>query len=171
MKHFESKQSRLTNLPFIMKWLSAFFLVLALIGFVVGLIMGIKKAGWVPSDIATYYRGSDTTMTFPKTIIELLEVAHFHLMSIPLVFLVVSHLMILSNASNKLKIWLISIGSAGLVLHIITPFLIRYTSSNFAIFKLIGTVSLGMSMLVMTLIEIKELVIKSNQSKGEKKHV
>ena len=92
-------------------------------------------------------------------------------MSIPLVFLVVSHLMILSNASNKLKIWLISIGSIGLVLHILTPFLIRYVSSHFSIFKLIGTVSLGMSMLVMTLIEIRELVIKQNKPKGEKKHV
>src|SRR5919198_4175454 len=87
------------------------------------------------SEIAAYYRGGEngTTMTFPKTFVQLLEVTHFHAFIMGVVFLVLGHLLLATGLSNRWKRGLLLSALAGSMGDLAGTWLIRYVSSGFAL--------------------------------------
>src|SRR5512142_1116151 len=69
------------------------FLSLALLGAGSMGALSVGRIGVTPAAIATYYRGGESEMHFPKQFWQLAEVSHFHLFSISVVLLILSHLL------------------------------------------------------------------------------
>jgi len=57
------------------------------------LALSAGRIGISPAAIAAYYRGGSGEMSFPKELWQLMEEAHFHLFSIPIVLLILTHLL------------------------------------------------------------------------------
>ena len=142
-----------------------------------GIIMHHLGPGWAPSEIATYYRGDDAapaiggdrfglgddtdpstpprSMTVARTFGSLLEVAHLHLVAMPLVLFVVAHLFSMIDAGRGR--WggaLCYGGFAGAALDISMPFAVRYGSAAFAPLKLAGFVLLEACLVVMVVLTL-----------------
>ena len=131
MKVFSKSKYKLSQMHVGMRVMTVFFLVMILLGFGCGLLLGIQKMGFSPASIAAYYRGSSDGMSYPKSLLELLETAHFHFIGMPMVFLIVGHLAMMTGFSAKVIGRLIAIGFLGIFLNVLSPFLIRFFGTFF----------------------------------------
>ena len=59
-----------------------------------------------PKSVIAYYLGSEEEFTQPKSYQGMLEVSHFHLFSMGILAVTLTHLMLMTNFSHRLKIWL-----------------------------------------------------------------
>ncbi|HVN83490.1 MAG TPA: hypothetical protein VMW17_01460 [Candidatus Binatia bacterium] len=114
------------------------FLLLALVGMVTMAAFQFRQIGPTPERIASYYRGGARggEMAFPKTFRELVEVTHFHSFIMGIVYLVLAHLFVATSLSPPAKLWLISVGFAGLAGDLVGPWLIRYVAADFSYLQL-----------------------------------
>ena len=97
------------------------FLLLMLAGFLFSFFWAHSMTGLSPSGIADHYRGSDATFGEPMSFRELAEVTHFHLFTMPVVFMILVHVMFLTNASHALKAAMTWSGFGGVILDLISP--------------------------------------------------
>jgi hypothetical protein len=123
-------------------------------GFLLLLLPGIgtmaalsARVGLTPHAIATFYRGGDGEMNFPKEIGQLMETAHFHLFSVPVVLLVLTHLLFATGCPPRLRLVISGAAYLGAVLEVGSPFAVRYLSGDFAIAVLLGWILLTAGML------------------------
>lgn len=147
-----------------------------------GMMMQHLGAGWTPTSVASYYRGDDTpaaiggdrfgmdddadpsitataspprTMHVARSFGTLVEVAHLHLVAMPLVLFVIAHLFSMIPAGRgALGGALCYLGFAGAALDILSPFAIRYLSAGFAPFKLAGFFLLEASLVTMVVMTL-----------------
>jgi hypothetical protein len=70
--------------------------------------------------------GEDLAAFEPMPRRKLLEVTHFHLFSMPVYLLILSHIYMLSRARKNAKAVWISVGSFGTLLHIAAPWLVAH---------------------------------------------
>ena len=137
-------------------------------------------AGWTPTSIALYYRGSDiptparsatfgidapdnpSTSPVPSGRIAigrsfgtLLEVAHLHLVAMPLILFIVAHLFSMTPSGKQRWAGALCYGSfVAAAADILTPFALRYGSSAFAPVKLAAFLALEASLVAMVLITL-----------------
>lgn len=116
--------------------------------------LSFGRVGVAPDAIAAYYRGGDGEMSFPRTFWQLLEVSHFHLFSVPVVILILSHLLFAAVESPGLRVSLTCITFTGAVLEIGGPWAIRYLSGGFAYALLAGWILLGGGATVIVLVSL-----------------
>ena len=64
-------------------------------------------------------------LTVAVTYRKLLEVTHFHLFSMPVYLLILSHLFMLSRIGERAKVGWISLGTLGVAGHVAAPWLVR----------------------------------------------
>lgn len=127
------------------------FLLLMLPGIATLVALSVGRMGLSPAAIVAHYRGGESEMSFPKTVWQLVEVSHFHLFTVPIVVLILSHLLYGTPASARLRIWLTSITFLGAFLDAVGPWALRYLSAGFSYVLLIGWIFLagGAFMIVM----------------------
>ncbi len=132
-------------------------------------------AGWTPTSIATYYRGSEKPTTpnnatfgieapdnpnatqapagriaIARSFGTLLEVAHLHLVAMPLVLFIVAHLFSMTPMGKQRWAGALCYGSfIAAAADILTPFALRYGSATFAPIKLIAFLALEASLIAM----------------------
>lgn len=133
------------------------FLGLAFLGIASMGALGIGRIGVTPSAIATYYRGGESEMSFPKQFWQLAEVSHFHLFSISVVLLILSHLLSATGLSARARYGVIGATSAGAFLDIGAPWAIRYGSPGFAYALLAAWLLLGVGMLSMVAVSLASM--------------
>jgi hypothetical protein len=85
-------------------------------------------------------------MTYRK----LLEVTHFHLFTMPVVLLIVGHLFFATGVGERAKMVWILAASAGVALHIATPWLVRYGGGALAPLHTFSGIFMGTCMTVVT---------------------
>ena len=133
-------------------------------------------AGWTPASVAAYYRGdespapvddeavrqmfalgADAPSTAPPLRVArswgtLLEVAHMHLVAMPLLLFVVAHLFSMAPWGRVRWSGVLCYGSfaCGLV-DVLAPFAIRYGSPLFAPLKLAAFIGLELGLIIMIL--------------------
>jgi hypothetical protein len=129
------------------------FLVLAALG-IVTLIALSMRVGVTPSAIARYYRGDDSEMSFPKAFWQLVEVSHFHLFTVPVVVLILSHLLYGTPTSVRLRVRLTLVTFAGALLEAIAPWLVRYVAGVFAYASIAGWILLAGGLLLIVVITL-----------------
>src|SRR5213080_3745434 len=69
------------------------FLLLMLVGFGFSFLWAHSMTGLAPQGIADHYRGSDATFGEPMSFRELAEITHFHLFTMPVVFMILIHVL------------------------------------------------------------------------------
>jgi hypothetical protein len=133
------------------------FLLLMLPAFSTLVALSLGRMGLDPHSIAAHYRGGESEMSFPKTFWQLVEVSHFHLFTIPVVVLILSHLLYATPASTRLRVYLTSITFAGAFLDAVGPWTVRYLSAGFAYLLIVGWLFLaggGLLIVALTLVSM-----------------
>jgi hypothetical protein len=104
----------------------------------------------VPVDIEAQREPIVVAVTYRK----LLEVTHFHLFTMPVVLLIVGHLFFATALGARAKLAWVGTASATVVLHIATPWLVRYLTPQVAILHAVSGAAMTLSMGVLTIYPI-----------------
>jgi hypothetical protein len=156
MRNFNSR-FRLRDTDRHIRLLYTLFLLLMLAGFVFSFYWAHSMTTLSPGGIADHYRGSDATYGEPMSFRELAEVTHFHLFTMPVVFMILAHVLYLTMASNRIKAMTTYGAFAGVGLDLISPWLITYVSPFFALTMLTGDLLMTVTFLVMFVIPLYEM--------------
>ena len=133
------------------------FLLMMLAGFAFSFFWAHSMTSLSPQGIADHYRGSDATFGEPMSFRELAEITHFHLFTMPVVFIILIHVMYLTEASRGLKAAMTWAGFGGVILDLLSPWLISYISPIFVITMLTGDTLMTVSFLVMMTVPLYEM--------------
>ncbi|MGH7803035.1 MAG: hypothetical protein ACREQJ_01705 [Candidatus Binatia bacterium] len=131
MQIFANPDYRLSRFPTGAKVFYSLFLVFVLLGLLTSLGFIFAKSGVSAATVAEYYRQEDSGLG-PKSFLELLETAHFHLFSMPIFFLVLGHIFVLTSVSPRWKMIVVVTAFVALLLEVALPWLIVYGSAGFA---------------------------------------
>ena len=132
------------------------FLVLTALALATLLALAMR-VGVTPGAIATYYRGGESEMSFPRAFWQLVETSHFHLFTVPVVVLILSHLLYGTPTSVRLRVWLTLVTFAGALLEALGPWAVRYVAGAFAYALIAGWLLLaggGALIVVITLLSM-----------------
>lgn len=130
------------------------FLALTVPGLVTLVALSVGRIGWSPHAIAVYYRGGESEMSFPKQFWQMVEVSHFHLFSVPIVVLILSHLVSSTPISVRARIGLTVMTYLGAALELAGPWAVRYVAGSFAYALITGWVLLAAGMSCMVVISL-----------------
>tara|TARA_B100000315_G_C14549745_1_gene575132 strand:- start:250 stop:756 length:507 start_codon:yes stop_codon:yes gene_type:complete len=128
-------------------------------GFSFTLYWAYSMNGLSYDGIIAHYLGSDATFGEPKSFHELAETTHFHLFTMPVVFLILVHIFFLTMAPLWLKITMAYAAFTGVGLDLLSPWLIRYVSEVFALTLLAGNFFMISSFVLMAGIPLYEMWI------------
>lgn len=137
----------------------SWFLLLMLVGFLFTFFWAHSMTDLTPAGIAAHYRGSDATFGEPMSFGQLAETTHFHLFTMPVVFLIMVHVIYLTMASPRLKVLTTWAAFLGVSLDLVSPWLITYASPFFVLSLLAGDVLMLGSFLVMLTVPLHEMWI------------
>ena len=99
---------------------------------------------------------------------KLLEVTHFHLFTVPVFLLILTHLFMLTGASPRQRLLWITLGWLAATLHIAAPWLIRLQGPELAFLFPLSGVLLAISSLVLTVYPV--LVMWRRPRRRHKRH-
>jgi len=156
MRNFNTR-FRLRDTDRHIRFVYTLFLLLMLVGFGFSFFWAHSMTGLSPQGIADHYRGSDATFGEPMSFRELAEITHFHLFTMPVVFMILVHVLYLTIASNRLKVLMTWMGFGGVMLDLLSPWLIRYVSPAFVVTMLTGDLMMSISFLIMMAIPLYEM--------------
>ncbi len=129
------------------------------IGFAFTLYWAYTMNGLSYDGVVTHYLGSDATFGEPKSFHELAEITHFHLFTMPVVFLILVHIFFLTMAPTWLKITIAYMAFTGVAFDLLSPWLILYISETFAFTLLLGDVFMIASFMLMSALPLYEMWI------------
>ena len=118
------------------------------------LALSVGRMGVDPAGIAAFYRGGTDELSFPKTFWQLAEESHFHLFSVPVVVLILSHLLVATPVSTRVRVWLTSGLYLGALLEVAGPWAVRYLAASCAYLLLLGWGALALSMLLVVVVSL-----------------
>ena len=136
------------------------FLLLMLAGFAFSFFWAHSMTSLSPQGIADHYRGSDATFGEPMSFRELAEITHFHLFTMPVVFMILVHVLYLTTASPGIKLSMTWLAFGGVIMDLVSPWLISYVSPIFVLTMLTGDMAMLVSFLVMFAIPLHEMWVK-----------
>jgi hypothetical protein len=136
------------------------FLLFMLIAFGFSFFWAHSMTDLVPARVAQHYLGSDATYGEPMSFRELSEITHFHLFTMPVLFLILVHVLFLTEAGSRLKVLTTWAAFGGVFLDLLSPWLIRYVSPVFALSMLMGDLLMGVSFVILLVIPTYEMWIK-----------
>lgn len=144
------------------------FLLLMLIGFIFSFFWAHSMTSLSPQGIADHYRGSDATFGEPMSFRELAEITHFHFFTMPVVFMILIHVLYLTGVSHGLKVIITWSGFGGVILDLLSPWLITYVSPLFVFTMLAGDTLMTASFLVMLAVPLYEMWVLGQPLLGGK---
>jgi hypothetical protein len=121
-------------------------------------LMYFHKMNLTADSVLAYYLGSEQDFTQPKSYQSLLEVTHFHLFSMGMLVLTLTHLMLMTHLPTLLKIWISAIVYASAIADEIAGWLVRYVHPHFAYFKIGAFLTLEISLAALIIVVIFSLV-------------
>ena len=167
MRHFNQK-FRLRDSDRHIRLLYTLFLLLMFVGFGFSFFWAHSMTGLSPQGIAEHYRGSDVTFGEPMSFRELAEITHFHLFTMPVVFMILIHVMYLTSASHVMKSVVTWAGFGGVILDLLSPWLISYVSPLFVASMLTGDILMTVSFLVMMVVPLYDMWVLGQPLMGGK---
>lgn len=156
MRYF-ANGSRLARLDFNTRLIATYFLVLMLIAAGWSMALSGQRTGISAAGAAAYYRGDEARMLFPKEAGELMEITHFHLFAMPLVFLTTGHLFLMSAWPRRWKTFVISSCFVYILLDVAKPWLVRYGGAAWGMLAPVNSALLGGTLLACILVSIYEM--------------
>ncbi|MDE3120031.1 MAG: hypothetical protein KGL03_13570 [Nitrospirota bacterium] len=156
MRNFNAR-FRLRDTDRHIRLLYTLFLLLMFAGFAFSFFWAHSMTSLSPQGIADHYLGSDETFGEPMSFRELAEVTHFHLFTMPVVFMILVHVLYLTMARNLVKALTPYVAFGGVILDLVSPWLISYVSPIFVLTMLTGDFLMVISFLVMMAIPLYEM--------------
>lgn len=132
-------------------------LVYLLFGLATIIALEAMKTGWTPQGVADYYRGNEAKFKFEKTPLEILEVTHMHLFSVPVVFFILGHAFLMTHLKEKAKLQVVGASLAAVFFSIGSPWLVRFGSPLFGWVKVAADLALAATLLAMVIYPIYEM--------------
>lgn len=157
MKVFTRQHLKLQHLSLSSKTTYTIFLAFAALGIVGGIVLGGLKTQWTYAGTIAYYRGDEAAGLYARTPMELLETAHFHLFSQPMLFFIVGHIFLLSALARPFKIAVVCASFAAIAADTASPWLIVYGAPGFAALKLLAGQVLGVCFLIELAVSLYEM--------------
>ncbi|MBE0468838.1 MAG: hypothetical protein IBX55_04920 [Methyloprofundus sp.] len=115
-------------------------------------LMYFHKMDLTPTSVVSYYLGSEEDFTQPKSYQSLLEVSHFHLFAMGMLVLTLTHLMIMTQLSTLVKVWLSALIYLSAIANEAGGWLVRYVHPDFAYFKIASFILLELSLAALILL-------------------
>lgn len=115
-------------------------------------LMYFHKMDLTPTSVVSYYLGSEEDFTQPKSYQSLLEVSHFHLFAMGMLVLTLTHLMIMTQLSTLVKVWLSALIYLSAIANEAAGWLVRYAHPDFAYFKIASFILLESSLAALILL-------------------
>jgi hypothetical protein len=179
MKDFTRPRGRLRGLPLAARVVYSVFLAFTLVALAVTAWLADDMIGLGLDRLAPYYAGgsakrepqpepaagpivelapeADAGAEPPMSTRKLLEVTHFHLFSLPVYLLILSHLFMLSRIGESTKVGWIAAATLAVAGHMAAPWLVRAgTAGSAAVYGTTGAL-LALSMLVMSAVPLVEM--------------
>jgi hypothetical protein len=129
------------------------FLVFVLLFWITNWLLYFQNMTLDPASVVKYYRG-DPQAEFgqpPRPLGALAEVSHFHLFSMGLLVMTLTHLLLFLPVSTRIKAWLVIFAFASALLDEGSSWLVRYVSAGFAPVKVAGFLLLQTSLFGLTI--------------------
>lgn len=138
-------------------------LVLMFLGYIVLLwvsngLMYFHRMDLTPESVVSYYLGSEEQFTQPKSYAGMLEVSHFHLFSMGMLIVTLTHLMLMTEFSNKLKIGLSCLIYISAIADEAGGWLVRFVNPLFAWFKIGAFLLLEFSLAALLIVVLAALI-------------
>jgi hypothetical protein len=108
--------------------------------------------------VVAYYLGSEEQFTQPKSYQGMLEVSHFHLFSMGMLVVTLTHLMLMTNFSTRLKIWLSGLTYISALADEAGGWLVRFVHPLFAYFKIASFLLLEFSLAALLCVVTAALI-------------
>jgi hypothetical protein len=188
MKDFTRPRGRLRSLPLPARVVYSIFLVFTLAGMAMSAWLGQQMVGLDLGRASDYYAGGaraparvtgteaakgpelelppeadQPTAQEPMPLRRLLEITHFHLFSMPVFLLILSHLYMLSRSREAAKVAWIALATLGVAGHIAAPWLARSGSTaSIAFYGLTGAL-MTVGLLVMALVPLFEMWLPASE--------
>lgn len=145
-------------------------LILMFLGYVALLwlsngLMYFHHMDLTPKSVVAYYLGSEAEFTQPKSYQGMLETTHFHLFSMGMLVVTLTHLMLMTEFSYRLKIWLSVMIYASAIADEGGGWLVRFAHPDFAYFKIAAFLLLEFSLAALVLIVTIALLKARKQSR------
>jgi hypothetical protein len=133
-------------------------------------LMYFHHMNLTPDSVITYYLGSEALFTQPRSYQGMLEVSHFHLFSMGMLIVTLTHLMLMTDFSVRLKIWLSSLTYLSALADEAGGWLVRFVHPLFAYFKIAAFLMLELSLAALLFVVIFSLIqarasMRQNNSK------
>ena len=179
MQDFTRPSGRLRALPLGARAVYSVFLVFTLVGLALTLWLTHDMVGLDLSRADEYYGGEaapveqpeadggpalilppdgeDLAAFEPMPRRKLLEVTHFHLFSMPVYLLILSHMYMLSRSRKEAKSAWIAAGSLGTLLHIAAPWLVAHGCAGAVATYAVSGALLLASYFVMSVVPLWEM--------------
>ncbi len=150
-------------------------LVLMFLGYILLLwlsngLMYFHRMDLMPDSVVAYYLGAEEQFTQPRSYEGMLEVSHFHLFSMGMLVVTLTHLMLMTEFSVRLKIWLNGLIYLSAIADEAGGWLVRFAHPYFAYFKIAAFVVLELSLLALiiavsySLIRARTRIYRSNSA-------
>ncbi len=120
-------------------------------------MMYFHRMGLTAGSVIDYYLGSEKLFTQPKSYAGLLEVLHFHLFAMGMLAVTLTHLMLMTDFSIRLKIWLSGLVYGSALADELGGWLVRFVHPLFAYFKIAAFVLLELSLAALLSVVIWSL--------------
>ena len=121
-------------------------------------LMYFHHMNLTPDSVITYYLGSEVLFTQPRSYQGMLEVSHFHLFSMGMLIVTLTHLMLMTDFSVRLKIWLSSLTYLSALADEAGGWLVRFVHPLFAYFKIAAFLMLELSLVALLFVVIFSLI-------------
>jgi hypothetical protein len=138
-------------------------LILMFLGYVALLwisngLMYFHHMNLTAESVIAYYLGSEEQFTQPRSYQGMLEVSHFHLFSMGMLVLTLTHLMLMTEFPMRLKIWISWMTYTSAIADEAGGWLVRFINPHFAYFKIAAFLLLEFSLASLLIVVIAALI-------------
>lgn len=138
-------------------------LVLMFLGYIVLLwisnaLMYFHRMDLTTESVKLYYLGSEEQFTQPRSYEGMLEVSHFHMFSMGMLIVTLTHLMLMTDFSVRLKIGISITTYVSAVADEAGGWLVRFVHPGFAYFKIGAFLLLEFSLAVLLIVVIVSMI-------------
>ena len=121
-------------------------------------LMYFHHMNLTPESVIAYYLGSEEQFTQARSYQGMLEVSHFHLFSMGMLVLTLTHLMLMTDFSIRLKIWLSWLTYTSAIADEAGGWLVRFVNPSFAYFKITAFILLEFSLATLLVVVVAALI-------------
>lgn len=121
-------------------------------------MMYFHKMSLNPQSVVEYYLGSEEKFTTPKSYQSLLEVTHFHLFSMGILIVTLTHLLLFTSLSTIWKLWLTGATFVSAVADELAGWLVRFVHPAFSYLKVGSFLLLELSLAGLLLLTAASLI-------------